>query len=57
MASPAMNDYLSRVADEHRAQVLLTEGATRAMHREKADQFDRLAGKRDLPRRPLAPRA
>lgn len=56
MASPAMNDYLSRVADEHRAQALLTDGATRVMHREKADQYDRLAGKRDLPRRPAAPR-
>jgi hypothetical protein len=51
-----MSEFLSRVADEHRAQILLTEGATRAMHREKADQFDRLAGKRDLPRSPFAPR-
>jgi hypothetical protein len=52
MASPAMNEYFSRLADEHRARAVASEGAARVMHRDKADQYDRLAGKRDLYRKP-----
>ncbi len=48
MASPAMNEYFAQLSADHRAQAALTEGAERIKHREKADQYDRLAGKRDL---------
>lgn len=54
MASPAMNEYFARLADEHRAQAGASEGAARVKHREKADQYDRLAGKRDLYRKAAA---
>ena len=56
MASPAMNEYFSRLADDHRAKARDrdSDGATRTMHRDKADQYDRLAGRRDLFRKPSA---
>jgi hypothetical protein len=51
MASPAMNEYFSQLADDHRAKARDSEGAARIMHRDKADQYERLAGKRDLYRK------
>lgn len=48
MASPAMNDYFTQLAADHRRKAGESEGTERIMHREKADQYDRLAGKRDL---------
>ena len=51
MASPAMNDYFSKLAADHRALAATTDGSVRSMHRDKADQYDRLAGKRDLYRK------
>ena len=54
MATPAMNEYFSQIAEDHRAKARDSDGATRTMHREKADQYDRLAGKRDLYRKPSA---
>jgi hypothetical protein len=51
MATPAMNEYFSRLAADHRAKATECEGSTRTMHREKAEQYDRLAGKRDLYRK------
>ena len=55
MASPAMNEYFSRLADDHRAKARDSDGATRSMHRDKADLYERLAGKRDLYRKPSVP--
>ena len=51
MASPAMNEYFAQLADDHRAKARDSEGTVRIMHRDKADQYDRLAGKRDLYRK------
>lgn len=48
MASPAMNDYFTQLAADHREKAAASEGSERAKHRDKADQYDRLAGKRDL---------
>jgi hypothetical protein len=51
MATPSMNEYFSRLAADHREKAAASEGSTRSMHREKAEQYDRLAGKRDLYRK------
>jgi hypothetical protein len=48
MASPALKEYFSRLAADHRAEAAAADGALRVKHREKADQYERLAGKRDL---------
>ena len=51
MASPAMNDYFSALAKEHRMLAAVTTGAERSKHRAKADQYERLSGSRDLYRK------
>ena len=51
MATPSMNEYFSRLAAEHRDKAAECVGAARSIHREKAEQYDRLAGKRDLYRK------
>lgn len=51
MASPAMNVYFIGLAKEHRALAATTTGAERTKHREKADQYERLGGARDLYRK------
>lgn len=48
MASPAMNEYFSELASKHRELAATTVGAVRSQHRDKVDQYERLAGKRDL---------
>lgn len=51
MASPAMNDYFIGLAKEHRALAATTSGQERSKHKEKADQYERLSGARDLYRK------
>jgi hypothetical protein len=48
MASPAMNEYFRKLAEEHRALAAVSVGTARTSNREKADQYERLAGLRDL---------
>lgn len=51
MASPAMNDYFIGLANEHRALAASSTGPERSKHKEKADQYERLGGARDLYRK------
>lgn len=51
MASPAMNDYFDAIAKEQRALAAITTGEVRSKHQATADQYERLAGKRDLYRK------
>jgi hypothetical protein len=51
MASPAMKDYFIGLAKEHRALAATTTGPVRSKHQEKADQYERLGGARDLYRK------
>lgn len=48
MASPALIEYYIVLANEHRAMVPITQGVDRLNHLSKADQYERLAGLRNL---------
>lgn len=50
MASPVLNEHYIELAKEHRRLAAVTTGAVRLNHWGKADQFERLAGLRDLSR-------
>jgi len=43
-----MKDYFIGLAKEHRALAASTTGQVRSKHRDKADQYERLGGARDL---------
>lgn len=46
-----MNEHYAALAKEHRRLAAVTTGTERLNHWSKADQFERLAGLRDLSRR------